>query len=260
MKRQLKQALLAGQKFLYQLTPHKFPPYQGDLGFFLKSHPQSFAYRYANWGSRRWEYPYIATMLNAIGLKDKQVVDIGIGLPGDADFYKFYVASGCYLTAYDPDSRLPEVTQLSPRCRILRKSGGAMTELADSSVDVVVVLSAFEHFPLPAFQKTVQEIFRVLKPGGHFLVTLDLTFDKRRSARWAILEKTLNGLPAEENDLPLTDKYQQITVEKFLEFLEPNFIVSDRHIYNAELPLSQHVVSKKWNSHVAYLHLTSAKK
>lgn len=255
MKSIIKKIVLFFQKLIFAITPHNFKSYEGDVGFFLKQHPQTYRYSYANWGSRRWEYPYLAWVLNKINISGKQVIDIGIGLPQDSNFYKFYVNSGCYLTGYDPDSRLPEVTKLSERCKILRKSAEHMTEFTDGSVDVAVVLSAFEHFPVSAFKQTLQEIHRVLKPGGSLIVTLDLTFDRQRSARWAILEKTLNGLPAEENDLQLKPEHTQVTVEKFLEMASPYFAPSDKKIYNQDLPLSEHVYSQKWNSHVAYLHL-----
>lgn len=227
----------------------------GEIGFFKKSNKQTTKYTYANWGSRRWEYFYVADQLSKIGVKNKHVVDIGIGLPTDADFYKFYIGSGCYLTGIDPDGRLKKVTKLSERCQIIRSSGDKLP-LKSQSADVVVVLSAFEHFHYKTFSKTLKEINRILKNDGHLIVTLDTTsVDHTRSARWAILEKTFNGLPAEENDLPLPRKSKPLSIIQFLNLVSTYFYPKNKNIRNVQLNPDRLVYDKYWNSTVAYMHL-----
>lgn len=181
-------------------------PY-GEVGFFKNTDPMTDEYTYANWGSRRWEYYYVEKLLDVIDVEDKHVVDIGIGLPLQHSFFTYYVKANCYLTAFDPDSRLDEITILSERCRILKKSAEKM-EIETNSVDVVVVVSSFEHFPVNVFYDSVKEIYRILKDHGHLIITLDLTYNKQRSARWAVLEKTLNGFPPQENDHQLEEHHQ----------------------------------------------------
>jgi len=242
-------------KRLDDLLPRRATPYEGDVGFLLKPHRRTRKFTYANWGSRKWEYPYIIDQLEKIGIQDKKIVDLGIGLPDDSNFYQYYLRSGCYLTGYDIDARLPPELKLSDRCRILRKSSEHMEDFKDDEVDVAVALSSFEHFPIEVFRNTIKELSRVVKSGGDFLVTLDLTLDKERSAPYAILEKTLNGMPLQENNLRLSSNHRQLTIDYFLELVAPHFLPANPTIYGKESPISERVYSKEWNSQVAYLHL-----
>lgn len=242
--------LLAMYKRLLSLAHDHY----GDVGYFRTTHPSTDIYSYANWGSRRWEYCYVEKLLNEIGVEDKQVVDIGIGFPSEHNFYFSYAKSKCFLTAFDPDGRLDEVTRLSPRGNIFRRSAENIN-MKSGSVDVVVSISSFEHFSFDAFQKTIKEVHRILKDDGHLIITLDLTYDKKSSARWAVLEKTINGFPPEENDCQLQENHQQLTLEYFLKLLSPYFYPEDANIYNKERSITERVYSPEWNSHIAYLNL-----
>lgn len=226
----------------------------GEIGYFVKKNPHTKKYCYANWGSREWEYLWVENVLNKIGIKDKKIIDIGIGLPTDSDFYKFYIKSGSFLTAFDPDSRLDKITHLSGKCKIISKSAEKM-DIPPATTDVVVCISSFEHFPVEIFKRTIKEIHRVLKKNGHLIVTLDLTYNKLGFARWAVLEKTLAGLPATENNLRLKPEHQQLTLEYFLKMVSPYFTVKNKRIKNKGAGISELVYSKKWNSYVVYLHL-----
>jgi len=254
LKKIIKKYLLVSEHYFYSISRNVHSDY-GEMGYFVKNDPLTTKYTYANWGSRLWELKAVETWLNEINIKDKKVVDIGIGTPWDSDFYTFYVNSGCYLKAYDIDTRLTENIKLSDKCIIYNKSSDSMKENTDNSVDVVVALSSLEHYPIESFKKTMSEVVRILKPGGLFLVTLDLTFDKR-SARWALLEKTLNGLPAEENDMGLSDSQEQVTLEKFVGMVSDRFYIKDSKIKNAEYKNSGRLLhSKKWNSYISYVRL-----
>lgn len=226
----------------------------GQVGLFKKTDPSTDKYVYANWGSRKWEYLYVEQLLNQINIANKNVVDIGIGLPNQYNFHDYYVRSGCNLLAFDPDKRLQEVTRLSEKCHILRQSAEKM-DITSDSVDVVVAISSFEHFPAEIFSKTIKETHRILKNDGHLIVTLDLTYNKRVSARWAILEKSLNGFPGHETEHPLEAHHRPLTVEYFLELLAPYFYIKDSNIRNKNLNINDLVYSERWNSHVAYMHL-----
>ena len=84
---------------------------------------------------------------------------------------------------------------------------------------------------------------------------MDLTFNKLKSARWAVLEKTISGLPATENNLRLKSEHQQLTLEYFLKMVSLYFTVKNKIIKNKGVINSKLIYSKKWNSYVAYLHL-----
>jgi len=226
----------------------------GDIGYFSKKQPHTNKYYFANWGSRKWEYFFIEQALKSIGIKEKNVIDIGIGLPEQHNFYTFYVKSGCFLTALDPDGRLDELTILSDKCKIIRQSAENI-KMHDASVDIVISISTMEHMPLPVFQRTIEEIHRVLKPNALFIGTLDLTYDKIKSAPWAILEKTINGLPEYENEIPLQPHHQPLTVDYFLNLIHPFFHFKNGEVHNNRLtvgPEKNLIYSSEWNSHVAY--------
>ena len=227
----------------------------GEIGFFSLNNPITNKYTYSNWGSRLWEIYLLKKWLQEINIKNKNIVDLGIGLPSDSNFFKFYVESDCNLLAYDPDSRISGDLELSEKCKIKNKSSEDMQECADESVDVVVALSSLEHYPIEAFNKTIKEVFRILKKDGQFLVTLDLTIDKQKSARWAILEKTINKLPSEENDRRLGDDLQHLTLDLFLNMISPFFYWKDGQIKNKDLKLTRLLTSKKWNSYITYIRL-----
>ena len=253
LKKLIKKYYLVLEHLFYVLKYGKDSHY-GEVGLFIKNNPITTRYSYANWGSRLWELRAVEIWLSQLGIKDKKIVDIGIGLPSDSDFYTFYVKAGCYLNAYDLDSRIGGQVELSDRCKIYNKSSDEMPENENNSVDVVVALSSLEHYTLESFNKTIQEVYRILKPGGLFLVTLDLTHDKK-SAPWAILEKTLNNLPAEENSMPIAADGHQVTLENFIEKLSPLFSVKDVTIKNSEFINDARLLyEKKVNSYIGYIH------
>jgi len=255
IKKVIRKSFFVFEHFIFRLIYGTVREY-GEIGYFVKSQPITIKYSYANWGSRLWEIKLIKNWLEIINIKDKKIVDIGIGLPSDSDFYKYYIRSGCYLNAYDLDPRIKDQIKLSNKCTLYNKSSDNMSENEDNSVDVVVALSSLEHYPIDSFNKTIKEVSRILKPNGHFLVTLDLTYNKTQSAPWAILEKTINGLPAEENNLKLKDNDSQITLEKFIEMVSPWFYTKEGKINNSDKINSKMLLrSEKWNSYISYVHI-----
>lgn len=226
----------------------------GEIGYFSKNNPITRKYSYANWGSRVYEYYYVAKILTNIDIENKTVVDIGIGIPGDSDFYKFYIEANCFLIGIDPDQRLKPITTLSDKCKIYKQYADRIN-LKNESVDAVVALSSFEHFTYNDFMTAIKEVHRVLKPEGVLIVTLDTTYDKTKSAPWAILEKTLNGHPSIENNILLKDSDRQLTLELFLSLISEYFFLDNNDIANRNTEITKLVYSKKWNSLIGYLCL-----
>lgn len=167
IKKVIKKYLLVLEHYFYSIAGTDNNNY-GEVGFFVKNNPITTKYTYANWGSRLWELKAVETRLNQINIKDKNIVDIGIGVPSDSNFYKFYVNSGCNLKAYDLDSRITETIKLSDKCTIYNKSSDSMKENPDNSVDIVVAISSLEHYSIESFNKTISEVHRILKPNGLF--------------------------------------------------------------------------------------------
>ncbi|MCP4182024.1 MAG: class I SAM-dependent methyltransferase [Hyphomicrobiales bacterium] len=133
-----------------------------------------------NW-SRIWEYPWTYHQLHEFKAKFKsdqnpKIADIGSGVT----FFPFEVARlGFYLTCVDVDP-VVERDLLAASKIISPGSGTIAVELtngnelpfANNSLDAVYSVSVIEH--IPDFKKTIDEIYRVLKPNGLFGLTFDL--------------------------------------------------------------------------------------
>lgn len=131
--------------------------------------------------SRIWEYPYayyhlqkaVEQKLNSGSMK---VADIGSGVT----FFPFSVARlGCDVTCVDIDPicalDIPAASKVV-NCFPGTVSCGLLADgkipLQDCSQDVVYCISVLEH--IPNFEETLQEIARILKPNGTFILTVDI--------------------------------------------------------------------------------------
>lgn len=152
-----------------------------------------------NNSTRRWEYPWA---FHAVPLRPAQrVIDLGGALSGlqfvlarsgatvlNVDPFLDYGTSGEY-AGVDPGERLRELNQLFGTTVELRRSVLEEAGLAPDSVDVVYCISTIEHLTPEAMRASAVEIARVLRPGGHAVLTVDLFLDlqpftTRTSNRW----------------------------------------------------------------------------
>lgn len=133
---------------------------------------------------RRWEYPWAFEALDV--RPNLRVLDIGGSLAG----LQFVLdREGCQVVNVDPgeDSRgrgwpvRPETferlnsvfgTQVT-----LRNCFVEQANLEDSSFDRAVSISVLEHVPEPDLETILNHVRRALKPGGLFVITLDLFLD-----------------------------------------------------------------------------------
>lgn len=121
--------------------------------------------------SRCWEYPYALAQLRA--RPPGEVVDFGSGVT----FFPFALArAGWKVTCVDSDPLaihdlgLASTVHATP-LRALLNAGPAIP-LADASCDAVYSISVLEHLPDPV--PVIAEAARVLRPGGLFILTLDV--------------------------------------------------------------------------------------
>ena len=127
--------------------------------------------------SRVWEYPYVWHHLETVlTAGTPHVMDLGSGVT----FFPFALANrGARVTCVDIDPiagrdliRAVECLHPGPGKVEFLKSGGIHLDLPDETLDAAYCISVLEHVPDPALM--VPEIARVIKPGGLFLLTIDV--------------------------------------------------------------------------------------
>jgi len=131
--------------------------------------------------SRCYEYPYVYHHLHKMreawsGKDIPKVIDFGSGVT----FFPFSVAKfGLDVTCVDVDpllaSDLPraaKVIPVSPGTVSYKLSDGHSIPLADNTIDAVYCISVLEH--IPWFSEIIEEIYRILRPGGKLLLTYDV--------------------------------------------------------------------------------------
>jgi SAM-dependent methyltransferase len=175
--------------------------YRGHLDFnrdFLARHGEAMKKYGAHWGfdpfklwSRRWEYPFVARRLidfctTVPGDGPLRILDAGSGVT----YFPYYICAkvprarfiACdYDPSYDQmfkdinaaEIRTPETT---PRVDFLQAPLQKLP-LEDQSLDAICCISVLEH--TDNYGEIVDEFFRVLKPGGQFVLTFDLSLDGR---------------------------------------------------------------------------------
>ena len=151
--------------------------------------------------SRVWEYPYtyhhLRNWRSAWRSERLPVVaDIGSGVT----FFPFLIARlGCQVICLDTDPvcqrDLNQATlHMAPTPGQLgfKLIDGIKLELADESCDAVYCVSVLEH--IPNFRDTIREIARILKPGGIFVLTVDLDLQGNSEIRVERYSELLEGL------------------------------------------------------------------
>ena len=133
--------------------------------------------------SRRWEYVYVAQRLlqwAATQPTPLKVIDAGSGFT----FFPYYLMQtnpGLEIECFDRDPtageallEAAEILGVAPGFRIEDLEG---LSLEDQTVDAVYSISVIEHTKDP--RKVIDEIDRVLKPGGIFVCSFDISFETR---------------------------------------------------------------------------------
>lgn len=148
--------------------------------------------------SRRWEYTYVLQRLESWWAhlpKSLEIADAGSGFT----FFPFY------LLELRPDARLLCIDANQSAGKAIDKAThvlgfGPQFALQDlekldqgsKSLDAVFSISVIEHTEKP--EQVVEEIHRVLKPGGLFVCTFDVSFEKGSPMHVPRVERLVNHL------------------------------------------------------------------
>ena len=151
--------------------------------------------------SRVWEYPYVYFHLEKLRSETPRdsilkAVDLGSGFT----VFPFLVAQlGYHVDCLDIDAtagldieRIAAGIDHEPGKVEFRLINDGDFSLEDGAVDVIYCVSVLEH--IPDFQKTIEEAFRVLKPNGLLILTIDIDlcgFMEIGVDRYQNLRKTL---------------------------------------------------------------------
>lgn len=163
------------------------------VGVFNKSGQAIQTIKYGNWGSRPFEYAWASTI---VSVKGKRIIDLGVGLPSQYDWYKYVMTylKPAFYAGIDCDGRIKDELISEPNYEIKYMD---MSELQypDASFDIAYCISTFEHIPYEIFMKSIKEAHRVLKNGGLLAITLDEEWDHNEPTTyhngWNTLELSL---------------------------------------------------------------------
>lgn len=163
------------------------------VGLFRQADPMLQGIRYGNWGSRPYEYAWASTVVD---VKSKRVIDLGVGLPSQYNWYEYVITNlqPSFYAGIDYDGRiLAELT--SGQGYEIRHMDMADLEYPDKSFDIAYCISTFEHIPYEVFMKAIQETYRVLVDNGLLIITLDEEWDNAQPSNhsngWNTLEQSL---------------------------------------------------------------------
>lgn len=142
-----------------------------------------FAFQPDNSETRRFEYPWVFDAVAPV--RGMRALEIGGSLAG----MQFVLARhGVEVVNVDPGERAARGWPVTPDliARLNRAFGTgvelhpcflAEADLDSESFDVVYSISTIEHIPTESLPALVQEVGRLLRPGGRFVLTIDLFLD-----------------------------------------------------------------------------------
>ncbi len=134
--------------------------------------------------TRAFEYPFVYELI--LQEKSEKVVDIGGGLSG----FQFVLArEGYQVVNVDPGmdasgkgwpctvESINQLNNLYGTDVALKNTTIDKANLQPGSIDVAVSVSVIEHLPWTDVENAMRSVWAALKPGGRFVLTIDLFLD-----------------------------------------------------------------------------------
>lgn len=132
------------------------------------------------WYSRPYEYKYMIDTISTLG-NDLIVLDAACGFktPG------YLMLADCKnvkeITAQDLGIGYASsfLTNKLEHEKVTKVKSDLTTWKPDKEYDVVVCISSMEH--IPNYKAAIKTMYDALKPGGHLIITIDISKDKRHN-------------------------------------------------------------------------------
>jgi SAM-dependent methyltransferase len=169
-----------------------------------------------HWWSRVWEYPFFAAHLSKLVVDDakrSRLLDIGAAVT----FFTPYLLSKRFeVLSMDYDATMPAhfarvyaavapAMGLPPGLPPYLVADARDTRLPEASFDVVTSVSVLEH--IPQWERALGEMTRVLRPGGHLVLTLDVKLTDTSSGFTLVeLSRLLDQLSADLEPITQQDR------------------------------------------------------
>eukprot|EP00038_Savillea_parva_P010608 m.191462 g.191462 ORF g.191462 m.191462 type:complete len:312 (+) comp18348_c0_seq1:70-1005(+) len=183
-----------------------------------------------HWWSRVWEYPYVYHQIHTVYQSHHdRILDMGAGV----SFFPWYIKSKfphSELIASDYDKRFPPWydainKRLDASLNVpLLTSDLRSAFFPNASCDIVYSVSVLEH--TDNYQNVIANVKRILKPGGYFIVTIDISLDNKRSIPFERAKELLAHLKEEFEDVDDTP-----TITKNADVLLPLYAIQDPDKY-----------------------------
>jgi 2-polyprenyl-3-methyl-5-hydroxy-6-metoxy-1,4-benzoquinol methylase len=128
------------------------------------------------WPFRRLEYSFVLDAIETAGRRGLTCLDVGCGATALPHVLS---TRGHTVHACDFDGRLIEALADRNLCQLLSTSvqysaqDATDLQFGSGTFDVVTCVSVLEHIPAPLDRQAVDEMIRVLKPGGLLALTVD---------------------------------------------------------------------------------------
>ena len=187
----------------------------------------------ANWKSTRgWEYPWVEEMLKR--LTPGSIADCGCG---SSPFTTYLAGKGYKVTAIDNFSATASETNKefvkNNKDTVTFNDSNLLDINMDSgSVDSVICISVMEHIADTELsqRKALSEMCRIVRPGGHIIVTNDTFLNKEiadwwnppEDARWAVENFDVDLLDPTMRDF----KKEDLMFEDDLFIIPPELYIS----------------------------------
>ncbi|HMB21538.1 MAG TPA: class I SAM-dependent methyltransferase [Anaerolineales bacterium] len=117
------------------------------------------------WGQKHIEVPIFQRM--GLIVQDKDILEIGCG-NGHGAYLLNQSAPRSYIGLDLMEEQVGKARQRYPQYQFLVQDATDLSQFGEASKDVVIVFGVLHH--IPDWRKVIDEIQRVLRPGGSFFV------------------------------------------------------------------------------------------